>query len=400
VRVPARMKATSALMVLILGVLATFGLAVYDYMTNLIASDLGMGAQAVAVAVAHVIEPRMDEYRRIRTEEDQSLPFYRSMREMLRSMKSEDFIRYIYTERRVSEGEIEYILDSEETGSETASPPGSRDAMNALRARAYAERKPVYGPLTDDPVWGRFLTGYAPIVDPVSGDFEGLAGVDIKADTAYALFARLRGVIILLILLLAAASVGPMLKLADFLSAQATIDPLTGAHTRKRLPPDIEKLARKPSSRPPALLMVDLDGFKGLNDSYGREISDRYLSSLARAVRRGVSRREVLYRYDGGKFAVLLPDATKESAFEAAERIRSSAAAHALDLGEGQRLALTVSVGISRWKEGLGAEDLIREADDAMYASKKMGRNRVTDYEDFEADSARARRAKSSTDSP
>lgn len=391
-------------MALVIAILALFGFAVDNYMKRMIAEDLGKGAEAVAVVVAKVVEPRLSEYRTIRSEADQAAPFYREMREMFSAMKSDDFIKYIYTERRVSEAEIEYVLDSEDTGSESASPPGSRDAMNALRERAYGERKPVHGSLVDDPVWGRLISGCAPIFDPRSGEFEGLACVDIKADTVYALFARIGGVVALLIALLAAASAGPAFTLADSLARQVMVDPTTGAYSPRRLALDADRSLRaarnQDPDRPPAILILDIDRFKDMNDSYGRELSDRFLGSLARHLRGCLGWREALYRSEGDKFAVLLPKASKELALRRAESLRSRAAAHFLDLEGGRTLSATVSVGIARWSRGTGVEELIGRADDAMYASKKFGRNRVTDYEDYEAEKVRTRREQTFKGSP
>ncbi|MBL8968316.1 MAG: GGDEF domain-containing protein [Spirochaetaceae bacterium] len=377
-----RLKIAATLLALVFGALSLFGLALSQYFSSLIAEYLGKEASAVAVAVSWMVQPRMAEYRLVRSEADRDRPFYRQMRGAFQSMKGDNFIRFVYTERRISDKEIEYVLDAEPDGSEYSSPPGSRDAMNPLRERAYALRAPVFGPLTDDPAWGRYITGYAPLVDPATGEFAGLAGVDIEAGTIHTLFGRIRLVIAGVILLLTLMAAFPVYRLAAMIARQITLDGLTGAILKKHLMPDLAaRLAKGGTERRPiSVLVIDFDRFKNVNDSFGHAAGDLALKLLTHEMRSGLRADDRLYRYGGEEF-VLVMQATGERCLEAAERLRARVAAKPVEVEEGRSLTLTVSIGAARWTSGISPEELVGRADDAMYAAKRSGGNAVMDYD-------------------
>ena len=124
--------------------------------------------------------------------------------------------------------------------------------------------------------------------------------------------------------------------------------------------------------------MVDLDHFKQVNDSYGHTAGDRVLQSLADLLRRHVRAGDVVCRYGGEEFAIVMPGATPELALDRAEVLRR--AAHAIDLpGPGPThgvLSLSVGVAVFPHHARL-AEDLLRSADQALYAAKRAGRDCV-----------------------
>jgi diguanylate cyclase (GGDEF)-like protein len=126
-----------------------------------------------------------------------------------------------------------------------------------------------------------------------------------------------------------------------------------------------------------ALLMLDADHFKAVNDNYGHPVGDKVLLALGQLVRDAVGRRGRGYRYGGEEVAVLLPHFTAAEAMAVAERIRLAVEMYAW----GQvvaGLSMTLSIGVAELGTGEGAaEDLLKRADDALYAAKRMGRNRV-----------------------
>lgn len=166
----------------------------------------------------------------------------------------------------------------------------------------------------------------------------------------------------------------------DLLARLARTDALTGLHNRAQLDASLEiELSRSRRSRSPlSLLMIDLDHFKRINDTHGHPVGDRVLRAVAESLGQITRCSDLVCRYGGEEFAVILPDTTPANAYAVAEKIRVSLMA--LNLREGQAtIPVTASIGISGTRpEGLTqAAELLREADQALYLSKQRGRNRT-----------------------
>ncbi len=150
-------------------------------------------------------------------------------------------------------------------------------------------------------------------------------------------------------------------------------------HFRERLEQECQRAARANGRF--ALCMLDVDLFKRINDTYGHPVGDRVLQGLARQLR-AVSRKiDVLCRYGGDEFMILLPDTSAEQALQFAERLRESIERLPFPLPHEQALHVSVSVGVAVYPEnGALAEDLIRTADAALLWGKSRGRNAVHLY--------------------
>ncbi|MCB1884054.1 MAG: GGDEF domain-containing protein [Geminicoccaceae bacterium] len=179
--------------------------------------------------------------------------------------------------------------------------------------------------------------------------------------------------------------VGERRLLETELRRLADTDPLTEALNRRRFLTLAEKQAQRAAGHgwPLALLMLDLDHFKGINDRFGHDAGDRALHHFA-AVVRGTLRAPALFgRLGGEEFAVLLPDCDLESATRVADRLRrlvKEQPPHAD--AEGGRMALSVSIGAAvLTPPEATAERLLKRADEALYAAKRAGRDRVAAVE-------------------
>lgn len=128
-----------------------------------------------------------------------------------------------------------------------------------------------------------------------------------------------------------------------------------------------------------SLLMLDADGFKGFNDSYGHVAGDLALADLAKVIRRQVRDVDLVCRYGGEEFAVILPETDSAGAFVVAEKVREAVANHVFANAEGTPCcSLTVSIGLATYPvHADNRETLLREADDALYRAKNGGKNRV-----------------------
>jgi diguanylate cyclase (GGDEF)-like protein len=160
---------------------------------------------------------------------------------------------------------------------------------------------------------------------------------------------------------------------------QAHVDPLTGLANRRRLDAVLmTEIAHAERSRAPlALLLLDLDNFKHVNDRYGHQDGDRVLSAVGEAVTACCRAGDTAARYGGEEIAVALPSTDLDSAHSAAERIRSSIAALRIPLADGTPLAVTASIGVACMPGCAGDQaGLIEAADAALYTAKRTGKNR------------------------
>jgi diguanylate cyclase (GGDEF)-like protein len=138
--------------------------------------------------------------------------------------------------------------------------------------------------------------------------------------------------------------------------------------------------------RPAAILMIDSDNLKAVNDTLGHPVGNRLLRLLARVIQDELRSSDVLARYGGDEFIVLLPETPPAGAALVAERIRKTMASMPLEEGHKQVLC-TVSVGLASFPDdGTTLELVISRADRAMYRAKQDGRNRVVKFSDAEAD--------------
>jgi diguanylate cyclase (GGDEF)-like protein len=160
----------------------------------------------------------------------------------------------------------------------------------------------------------------------------------------------------------------------------ATHDPLTDLLNRRAFADaagmQINAAARL--KQPVAFLMLDIDHFKSINDTYGHGAGDQVLSKLAASMRSGLREEDVLGRLGGEEFAVLLAGCTSEQATVIAERVRTVFATTIVDLYDGRRVSATVSIGLAVAETAPSSiEPLMMAADKALYAAKSVGRNRV-----------------------
>lgn len=134
------------------------------------------------------------------------------------------------------------------------------------------------------------------------------------------------------------------------------------------------------SGMPFAMIMMDLDHFKQCNDTYGHPTGDAVLRQTASILKESCRADDLIFRYGGDEFAILLPNTTGESAVKVGERIREQMANFPFTTRSGRPLdvPLTVSLGIAVYpQDGMTAVDIVLAADRALYAAKNSGRNRV-----------------------
>lgn len=160
----------------------------------------------------------------------------------------------------------------------------------------------------------------------------------------------------------------------------ATLDGLTEVYNRREfnrwLSVEFERSRR--DEHPVSLIMVDLDHFKQLNDTYGHQAGDEALCCVAQLLRKEVRPGDIVSRYGGEEFAIILPKSSVEDSVAVAHRIRREIAIQPIRISSEDRIHLTASLGLATFPSDVQSEEsLLRKADQALFQAKKLGRNRV-----------------------
>ena len=157
------------------------------------------------------------------------------------------------------------------------------------------------------------------------------------------------------------------------------VDPLTKLNNRRYFDESLSKEFNryKRNNSQFSLLLFDIDHFKKFNDTYGHDVGDLVLIHVASAAKEAVRVNDVICRFGGEEFTVIMPDTDSDGAFVVAERIRAAIEALRVSTTHGD-LSVTVSIGVSVIEPEIASEVLLKHADQALYYSKSQGRNRST----------------------
>ena len=169
----------------------------------------------------------------------------------------------------------------------------------------------------------------------------------------------------------------------------ATLDALTGFYNRRQLDERIKQefSSSQRQKTPLCAIMTDIDYFKKVNDTYGHAVGDLVLKTVSKVIRSQLREYDIAGRYGGEEFALLLPFTKLNEAKMVAERLRDSIENTIIDISEinsersVKEISVTISLGIYELKDSDNEEDLLKNADKALYQAKGTGRNRVIIYE-------------------
>ena len=171
-------------------------------------------------------------------------------------------------------------------------------------------------------------------------------------------------------------------KLQVSLEQMVVSDPLTGLHNRRylmdRLTQEMQRADRH--NEPLAFAMIDLDGFKPINDQFGHVVGDKVLRAVGNAVARCVRVSDIAARYGGDEFAIILPQTPPEGAMRVVERVLRSISELQLNDEQGAQVKVTASLGLAYYPadDVETPEDLVHSADGALYGAKRSGKNRYS----------------------
>ncbi|MBU2663885.1 GGDEF domain-containing protein [Actinoplanes bogorensis] len=220
--------------------------------------------------------------------------------------------------------------------------------------------------VTPDATWGRLaLLAGAAVLAPISMIVQHYRG-----DSPHIVVGATACIVVILLVL------GRMAGLVGAHRQTAITDELTGLRSRRYFVQALqsETARHERSGDGLSVLLLDIDHFKLVNDTYGHDGGDRVLVEVARRLARAVREGDLVARYGGEEFAVLLPQSDPGEAYGVAERIRLSVADQPIPVGDGRHHRVTVSVGLASTS---ATDTLIHDADQALYAAKRGGRDRV-----------------------
>jgi two-component system cell cycle response regulator len=161
----------------------------------------------------------------------------------------------------------------------------------------------------------------------------------------------------------------------------AITDALTGLHNRRYMETHLATLAEQAATRckPLALMMLDIDFFKSINDNYGHDAGDDVLREFAVRIRKSIRGIDLACRYGGEEFVIVMPETDLHVAGMVAERLRRSIAGEPFAVNKAtKQIEVTISIGLATLElKGEAVGDVLKRADNALYRAKHDGRNRV-----------------------
>jgi len=343
-------------------------------------------AKGVAVAVAHMLELDAEGYREFTKTKDAGSDYYKKMQDKLLRIKDETSeIRFITTENRLSAEVTEYILDAERIGSEDYASPGGHGKNNENKDRAFTNGETVSYESSKGTAnkWGKLLVSYAPIRAD-DGEILGIVGVDIEQRYALGDFKNTILALVVADIVILGLMAAAIAKFSGKVMDRMFRDKLTGAFTKRHF----DTLLRDGIARcikykhGLALMMLDLDHFKNVNDTYGHPFGDKVLEAVSDIIRSSIRPEDSFVRYGGEEFALIVASAGAKNVMDVAERLRLAVEGTAIYNRERDTMVkITISIGVARLVNlSQTPEELVEHADKALYAAK-VTRNAVKLYE-------------------
>ena len=172
---------------------------------------------------------------------------------------------------------------------------------------------------------------------------------------------------------------GELLKQSRKFQQLSITDSLTGLYNKSYFYTTLSREIQTISGRatPLSLMVLDVDHFKNINDTYGHAAGDIVLESLGKLMLSGVRQSDIVCRYGGEEFSIILPGTPVHHADYLAERIRKQFETSLFDISAGHRVSATISIGVAHYLDGEDDTSLFQRADKALYTAKSQGRNQV-----------------------
>jgi diguanylate cyclase (GGDEF)-like protein len=362
-------------MVIVLVAIPT--ILLYEYTKSTIIEGAGKEARNIAITVANFIEADYERYGTLNAvanyETDAyDTEYYLQMLKLLSGIRLQTGADFIYTEKLVSDDKFAYVLDSTAMNSKDFSPIGSSEPISQEVREVFQGAKPISTGLVLDPLWGYFITGYAPIVSPDDGQVAGIVGVDFSGDHILGMLEKLRLVVVVVYLFLVAILSALLFLAINRLSHRMNLDFLTGLYNRRYFEEVLQQTIKRSKAKDLtfSLMIIDVDNFKHINDSYGHAIGDLALKKVAQYIRSNLEVQDLAFRYGGDEFSAILPNVTKDQAIFVGRRLSNDLVSSPIVVDQEHSIKVFVSIGLAEYGSGTTAAALIHNADQAMYHAK------------------------------
>lgn len=365
---------------IVIVIMSVFGVVIYKVTENAVSRQLSNKCQGIAIAAATLIEQDTDGYLNFIEILDTDSEYYINLKSNFEKIfkGNEDNIAFLYAEIQVSDSEIMYIVDGETEGSDTYVEPGRIDSLSATHLEAYESHDVVVEGFVTT-VWGTIMSVYVPVFDQNTGDFIGLVGADVSIEQYYEVMRYMMIIIIVSVILMISAIILTLLLSTGRVQRMMMYDSLTGVYNRSFFLQTLKSQVKTAKKRGTLLtvLMLDLDHFKNVNDTYGHPFGDVVLETVAKTISGTFRRSDYFARYGGEEFAAILPELNPARAYEVIDRIRIAVEETSIYCTEtDEYVGVTISIGAATYMPDMTAEELLSRADKALYHAK-ITRNSV-----------------------
>jgi diguanylate cyclase (GGDEF)-like protein len=374
-RLSMRLKITSLVILVVAVGCYLFGRFSYDGLLNQMQRIFGLRAETAAVFLGEMVEARWgiegEEPIHLRDGDDTVVA------ERVMKLIHDGYLDRVEVIRFLPDAKIEYLFLADRLSRPNSPQVG--DIMTADPDDIYTERRNGHGGIDINNVpymagWSLLEHNEIPIAMVIA--YMNALETQQAFDSVTIAILITMGAIIILSGLVA-------FRFASSFEKTAVTDGLMQIYNQRyfkqRLEQEVARAARY--GQVTSLVMLDIDHFKKVNDTYGHATGDIVLRNLGRWVLESTRKTDVVARYGGEEVGIILPHTSLSGAQEFAERLRQFIANQLVrDPEEAAEFNVTVSVGCAQWEKGMTFLDLIRAADTALYHSKNSGRNRVSIY--------------------
>lgn len=363
---------------------------IYSISKTRFVADLGIQGSQIAITISQFIEDDLESYKELNSVEDYDsdyydVVYYEKMLNLFSQIKEQTQSTFVYTVKRVSESEYVYLLDGEDPSSESFSPIGSDCVIYDELYQAFNEKMVTHSSVLYDEEFDAYLVcANAPIIDPFSNQVVGVVGVDYSYDMikpmlkeTLILIITVAGLIIIIFTII-------FYNIMESRNHAIGTDYLTGLFSRRYFDNHlryniIDAHVRK---QPLSVMMIDIDDFKAINDTLGHRTGDQVLKKVADSLKTSIRRSDICARSGGDEFLIILPDATVDESIRVAQHISESIVTLSVMDEEQRIIPIVLSIGISEWHEGMTREELVDQADKAMYSIKKSKKEKIGYFKD------------------